>query len=86
VSRRPFPIDALLPEVAGATLADARTGRRRLYAGGVWHDADVFARDRLPRGASIAGPAIVEQIDATTVIDPGATATVDDIGNLRIRL
>ena len=38
----------------------------------------------LPLGARIAGPAVVQQIDATTVIEPGAAATVDAIGNLRI--
>ena len=41
-------------------------------------------RVKLPIGARISGPAIVQQIDATTVIEPGATATVDAIGNLRI--
>ena len=39
---------------------------------------------RLPIGASIAGPAIVQQIDATTVIEPGAVATIDGVGNMRI--
>ena len=34
--------------------------------------------------ARLKGPAIVQQIDATTVIEPGATALVDAIGNLRI--
>ena len=37
----------------------------------------VYARERLPRGAEIAGPAIVEQIDATTIIEPAAHARVD---------
>ena len=39
---------------------------------------------RLPAAARFTGPAIVQQIDATTVIEPGAIATVDAIGNLRI--
>ncbi len=39
---------------------------------------------KLPLGARLTGPAIVQQMDATTVIEPGATATVDAIGNLRI--
>ena len=37
-----------------------------------------------PAGGRIAGPAIVQQIDATTLIEPGAAALVDEIGNLRI--
>jgi N-methylhydantoinase A len=38
----------------------------------------------LPASARFTGPAIVQQIDATTVIEPAAVATVDAIGNLRI--
>jgi N-methylhydantoinase A len=40
----------------------------------------------LPAGAVIAGPAVVEQLDSTTVIPPGRRAAVDDYGNLIIRL
>jgi N-methylhydantoinase A len=29
---------------------------------------------------------VIQQIDSTTVVEPGATATVDAIGNLRIRV
>jgi N-methylhydantoinase A/oxoprolinase/acetone carboxylase beta subunit len=34
----------------------------------------------------IEGPAIVEQLDTTVVVEPGATATRDELGNLRIGL
>jgi len=46
----------------------------------------VFERDRLPARARFAGPAIVEQTDATTVIPPDARVEVDEWGNLVIRL
>ena len=39
---------------------------------------------RSAEGATLAGPAIVEQPDTTVVIDPGATAVVDGLGNLVI--
>jgi N-methylhydantoinase A len=45
----------------------------------------IYERARLPLGARLAGPAIVEQSDTTTVIPPGVTALVDDAGNLRLR-
>ena len=45
----------------------------------------IYERARLPLGARLAGPAIVEQSDTTTVIPPGVTARVDDAGNLRLR-
>jgi N-methylhydantoinase A len=51
---------------------------------GGWLDTPIFDRASLGRGATLAGPAIVEQPDTTVVIDPGATAIVDDLGNLVI--
>jgi len=42
----------------------------------------VYARERLPRGAAFAGPAIVEQYDTTTYVAPGWHASVDALGNL----
>lgn len=47
-------------------------------------DTPVLARARLRPGARIAGPAIVEQLDCTTVIEPGQAATADEHGNLVI--
>ena len=44
----------------------------------------VFDRDRLHPGAAFAGPAIVEEASATTIIDEGATAEVDEYGSLVI--
>jgi N-methylhydantoinase A len=55
-----------------------------LHAGGTWHTATVFDRAKLPIGARFGGPAVVQQIDATTVVEPGASALVDKVGNLRI--
>ena len=45
----------------------------------------IYERARLPLGARLTGPAIVEQSDTTTVIPPGVIALVDDAGNLRLR-
>lgn len=44
----------------------------------------VYRRDDLTAGATIDGPAIIGQLDATTLVPPGATARVDDYGNLLI--
>ena len=49
-------------------------------------DAGVYERDRLEAGDCIAGPAIVEQFDATTPVHPGDEAKVDAAGNLIILL
>jgi len=83
--RRAFPIASLIDPAARASkVADAVIGERQMYADGRWQSAQVLERVKLPIGARISGPAIVQQIDATTAIEPGAAATVDPIGNLRI--
>ncbi len=45
-------------------------------------EATIAMRDALPAGASIAGPAIIEEQTATTVVPPGWTAAVDALGYL----
>ncbi|MGI9383252.1 MAG: hydantoinase/oxoprolinase family protein [Methyloligellaceae bacterium] len=44
----------------------------------------ILDRGALAPGDEVEGPAIVEQEDTTTVIDPGASANVDSYGNLII--
>ena len=81
----PLPRPVVTPAArASGTLADARLGERRAYFDAFVPTA-IYERARLPLGARLAGPAIVEQSDTTTVIPPGVTALVDDAGNLRLR-
>ncbi len=72
------------PEIAGgASLSAALVGRRRIWAGPQgWAEAGVYARERLPVGEPVAGPAILNEMSATTVILPGQSATVDRFGNV----
>jgi N-methylhydantoinase A len=85
--RRPFPLVSLLdPTLRRANADEARIATRALYAEGRWWQAGVYARDQLPIGAVIEGPAVIQQIDATTVVEPGTTATVDAIGNVRVKI
>ena len=81
----PLPRPVVTPAARSTgTLADARLGERRAYFGRFMSTA-IYERSRLPLGARLEGPAIVEQSDTTTVIPPGVTALVDDAGNLRLR-
>jgi N-methylhydantoinase A len=52
-------------------------------AGG-WVDCAIYERDRLVGGNQIAGPAIIEQMDTTTVVFPGQRGTVHASGILVI--
>jgi N-methylhydantoinase A len=79
--RPPFDLATLKPDPAN-TLAGARRGSRKLWIGGTWREADVFARLDLPAGAVVAGPAVLEQPDTTIYVDPGLNARVDALGNV----
>src|SRR5262245_43214622 len=58
-------------------------GKRRVHVGAKDSmETTLYERDRLSIGAMIAGPTIVEQFDATTVIPTGWTARVDGYRNL----
>ncbi len=68
--------------------ADPLTGRRDAWfaeAGG-YVSTPVYARDRLPVGATLSGPALITETETTTVIGPCATVTADAFGNLIMRL
>ncbi|WP_284165487.1 hydantoinase/oxoprolinase family protein [Frigidibacter sp. SD6-1] len=63
------------------TLTDARTGTRPVWFGG-WVETPVYWRDHLPADARLTGPAIIEQMDTTIVIEPGDRVETDAEGNL----
>src|SRR6266508_2397999 len=48
-------------------------------------ETPVYLRSDLPVGARLPGPAIVEQLDSTTVVPPGWRAEVDDWLNIRMQ-
>ena len=68
----------------GKTLADARVDFRKVFFDGAWHETPVYHREKLPKAARFDGPAIVEQLDTTTIVEPGSTVEMDAIGNLII--
>ena len=51
-----------------------------------WHDTPVYWRDHLPARIDLQGPAIIEQMDSTVVIDPGARVSQDADGNLIVEV
>jgi len=61
--------------------------RRPVYfaeAGG-YADCPIWDRGDLGEGDRVQGPAVVEEMDSTTVIHPGCQAAVDGFGNLLLR-
>ncbi|WP_370155058.1 hydantoinase/oxoprolinase family protein [Ferrovibrio sp.] len=88
IGRRPdLSLDRLLAAEPAKDVAGARKGSRKVwYDAGGWQDTPVYDRERLPRGASFAGPAILEQLDTTIVIEPGNQVSVDKLGNLIVAI
>ncbi|MBL0423384.1 hypothetical protein JI739_23815 [Ramlibacter sp. AW1] len=54
----------------------------RLYSGGGWHSAALLVRSDLVAGAAVHGPAVISETNATTVVEPGWTASVNAAGHL----
>ena len=59
--------------------------RTRVFVGDGWREATIFDRSKLESGNRIPGPAIVVEMDSTTLILPEHTGVVDDVGNILIR-
>jgi N-methylhydantoinase A len=65
----------------------APTGARRVcFANDDWREVPLYRRDALGRDQRIAGPALFEQMDSTTLLFPGDACRVDRWGNLIIEL
>jgi N-methylhydantoinase A len=74
-------------KVSGRTVEQASTGARKVFFGkqhGLLN-AQVYGREALEPGHRLIGPAIVEQLDTTTVIHPEQEVMVDDYRNLIMR-
>lgn len=65
---------------------DARLGHRRVRFGGDWYETPIYRRDFLPLEFQIPGPAIVEQMDTTVLIEPWDRAEGDRHGNLIVHV
>ena len=65
--------------------ASTRTRKREVWFSGTGFVATpVHWRPGMVAGTIVTGPAIVEAMDSTTVVPPGWTARVDDMGFLRL--
>ncbi len=64
----------------------AASGRRKVWFDGRFRDTPTYRRTELVAGNTIRGPALIEEHASTTVLMPGDRMTVDDYGNLAIRV
>ena len=76
------------PVATAVTGGDGRVGARRAFCPRekAWREFAVYRRDRIGAGGELAGPAIVEEDESTTVVPSGAKARVDEHGSLIVTL
>ena len=68
----------------GADAAAAILSTQSVYMDGARHDANIYDRGKLTAGNEIDGPAIVTEMDSTSVILTGYRGVIDDFGNIII--
>jgi N-methylhydantoinase A/oxoprolinase/acetone carboxylase beta subunit len=79
-----LPAPAAASDEPGRGQRPAPLGARRMYVDGAQVEAPVYDRFALPLDATVAGPAILDQDDTTTVIYRGQTARVHPGGSVVI--
>ena len=95
---RPMMVEAVAVEAvaAGETVHEATLPRRRqgqpdtvdrvhIFTDDAEHDAPVFDRAHLRAGDAIAGPALIREANATTVVEPGWAAEITELDHMLLR-
>ncbi|MBL8384715.1 MAG: hydantoinase/oxoprolinase family protein [Burkholderiales bacterium] len=84
VSRRVADAPPAIGRVGGAS----KVGTRQAFCPRekAWKEFTVYRRDRIAAGEALAGPAIVEEDESTTIVPAGAKARVDEHGSLIVTL
>ncbi len=77
----PVQLSALVDPAGRRARAEPSGTRHVVFEAGAC-ETPVFWRDHLPLDAEIAGPAVVEQMDTTLLVEPGWVARGDALGNL----
>lgn len=85
IGERPeVDLSSLIDPAGRRATAEPRTTRPVWFGG--WRETPVYWRDHLPLTIGLEGPAVIEQMDTTIVVDPGCRATSDRDGNLIVEV
>ena len=85
-ARGVFPAPQLVRLPEAGKLEDARIGMQRVHLASGPVDCPIIDRAKLGANAVIEGPAIIAQLDATTLLLPSDVATVDAFGNILVQM
>jgi N-methylhydantoinase A len=85
--RKAFDLSQLIEsDGRKSSLADARIGTRQVHVAGQFVDTPVYQRESLPLDVSLNGPAMIQQMDTTILVEPGDRVSSDAQGNLFIHV
>ncbi len=85
--RKPVPLTSLISTTEqNAQIEDCKTGIRQVWFESGWKETPIYKRESLSLKASFKGPAIIEQLDTTIIVEPDNKVEVDLDGNLIISL
>ncbi len=85
--RKPVPLKTLInQEKHKKKLSECIINSRPVWFDSGWHDTPIYNREFLPPKIKFRGPAVIEQLDTTTVVEPENHVEVDESGNLIISL
>ncbi|MEM9105107.1 MAG: hydantoinase/oxoprolinase family protein [Pseudomonadota bacterium] len=83
--REPLDLSSLIdPAGRKASLKEAQTGSRKVFFDDGWVETPIYWRDHLPSQFEMPGPAIIEQMDTTILVEPCDHVSADQDGNLLI--
>jgi len=85
--RKPVPLNTLISRAKHKkNLSECIIHSRPVWFDSGWHDTPIYNREFLPPKIKFKGPAVIEQLDTTTVVEPENHVEVDEAGNLIISL
>jgi N-methylhydantoinase A len=85
VTGRPPQISAPPVPAGGTDPSAAHRGDTKVYVDGAWAEAQLYDRTALAAGNVVPGPAVITEMDSTTLVLPGYAGTVDPVGSILIR-
>jgi N-methylhydantoinase A len=85
--RKAFDLSQLIEsDGRKSSLADAQIGTRQVHVAEQYVDTPVYQRESLPLDVSFIGPAMIQQMDTTILVEPGDRVSSDAKGNLFIHV
>ena len=84
--RKRFDLAVLGRSDRAKVLDGAKNGERDVWFEGGFRITPVYQREKLPADVNFQGPAIIEQLDCTTVIEPANRVRLDALGNLIVEI